>query len=213
MAAEPQNVAGSESFGLASSLLQTLVPRARSFSYYDLERACIWNSEGADDFEIDNYVAGLPDDVLSGNEPDPELLRRTLTSGRTLLILVVCGDGNRALGLLVTAFSRNDGKASSFDPQTLKATMRPVAQFIGESLGLRARLDTAVSRAEEAEQELKLVYQVDEKIHGTSRSHSSLAQLVGHSGRFLGIAYSVLLMPLKRIRISATHSSWKNVNR
>src|SRR5690606_15081053 len=31
--------------------------------------------------------------------------------------------------------------------------------------------------------------------------------------RFLGIAYSVLLMPSKRIRISATHSSWKGVNR
>ena len=38
-------------------------------------------------------------------------------------------------------------------------------------------------------------------------------QLVGQSGRFLGIAYNVLLMPGKRIRISATHSSWKKVNR
>lgn len=213
MAAEPHNVAGGERFGIAKSLLQNLVPRARSFSYYDLARTCIWNSEGADDFEVDDYIADLPDDVLSGSEADPELLRRTLTSGRTLLILVARGDGNRAIGLLVAAFSRNDGKASSFDPQTLKATLLPAAQFIGENLGLRARLDTAVGRAEEVEQELKLVYQVDEKIHGTSRSHSSLAQLVGHSGRFLGIAYSVLLMPLKRIRISATHSSWKNVNR
>ncbi|MCB1843306.1 MAG: EAL domain-containing protein, partial [Halioglobus sp.] len=46
-----------------------------------------------------------------------------------------------------------------------------------------------------------------------SRSHSGLAQLVGQSGRYLGIAYSVLLLPGKRIRISATHSSWKQVNR
>ena len=58
-----------------------------------------------------------------------------------------------------------------------------------------------------------IVYEVDEKIHGASRSHSSLAQLVGQSGRYLGINYSVLLIPSKRIRISATHSSWKNVNR
>ena len=213
MAAEPHNVAGGESFDIAKSLLHCLVPRARNFSYYDLARSCIWHSDGADDFEVDDYIAGLPDEVLSGSEPHSELLRRTLTSGRTLLILVVYGDGNRALGLLVTVFSRNDGKASSFDPRTLKATLLPAAQFIGENLRLRTHLNTALSRAEEAEQELKLVYQVDEKIHGTSRSHSSLAQLVGHSGRFLGIAYSVLLMPLKRIRISATHSSWKNVNR
>ncbi|MEE8539004.1 MAG: EAL domain-containing protein, partial [Woeseiaceae bacterium] len=56
-------------------------------------------------------------------------------------------------------------------------------------------------------------YKVDEKIHGVSRSHAGLAQLIGQSGRFLGIAYSVLLLPSKRIRISATHSSWKHVNR
>lgn len=67
--------------------------------------------------------------------------------------------------------------------------------------------------ADEAERELKLVYWIDEKIHGRERSHARLAQLVGQSGRFLGIAYSVLLMPAKRIRISATHSSWKKVNR
>ena len=62
-------------------------------------------------------------------------------------------------------------------------------------------------------EELEFVYKMDEKIHGTSGRHSSLAQLVGRSGRYLGINYSVLLMPSKRIRISATHSSWKNVNR
>lgn len=212
MAAETYNFAGSESFGIAKLLLQRLVPLARSFSYYDPDRSCVWNSDDNHDFEVDDCIAGLPDETPSGSEPDSELLRRTLASGRTLLIVPVYGDGP-ALGLLVTVFSRNDGKASSFNPQTLKAALLPAAQFIGQNLVLRRRLDAALSRADEAEQELKLVYQVDEKIHGTARSHSSLAQLVGHSGRFLGIAYSVLLMPLKRIRISATHSSWKNVNR
>ena len=80
-------------------------------------------------------------------------------------------------------------------------------------LSLRDRLDAESGRADEAEAELKLVYQIDEKIHGRERSHARLALLVGQSGRFLGIAYSVLLMPAKRIRISATHSSWKEVNR
>ncbi|HET6629228.1 MAG TPA: EAL domain-containing protein [Woeseiaceae bacterium] len=78
---------------------------------------------------------------------------------------------------------------------------------------LDRRLAAESARADEAERELKLVYQIDEKIHDGSRSHARLAQLVGQSGRFLGIAYSVLLMPAKRIRISATHSSWQGVNR
>ncbi len=78
---------------------------------------------------------------------------------------------------------------------------------------LHDRLAGETARADQAERELKLVYQIDEKIHGRERSHARLALLVGQSGRFLGIAYSVLLIPAKRIRISATHSSWKEVNR
>ncbi len=83
----------------------------------------------------------------------------------------------------------------------------------GAVLRLRDRHDAGPGGADDAEAELKLVYQIDEKIHGHERSHARLALLVGQSGRFLGIAYSVLLMPAKRIRISATHSSWKEVNR
>lgn len=213
MAPDANDVATGESLEIAKALLQSQVPRARCFSFYDPAGTCIWNSEGADDFEVDNYISELPEAVLTGSDPDSILLRRTLASGRTLLILVVTGELNKSLGLLVAVFSKNDGKASSFDPQSLKKALGPVARLLGENMLLRESLGIAKARAEEAEQELKLVYQVDEKIHGTSRSHASLAQLVGHSGRFLGIAYSVLLMPPKRIRISATHSSWKNVNR
>jgi diguanylate cyclase (GGDEF)-like protein len=95
----------------------------------------------------------------------------------------------------------------------LKSILLPAVQVIGENLRLNQQLDELVSRADLAENELELVYKVDEKIHGVSRSHAGLAQLIGQSGRFLGIAYSVLLLPSKRIRISATHSSWKHVNR
>ena len=75
------------------------------------------------------------------------------------------------------------------------------------------RRSAAGSESSDPERELTLVYRIDEKIHGRERSHARLAELVGQSGRFLGIAYSVLLMPAKRIRISATHSSWKKANR
>ena len=85
------------------------------------------------------------------------------------------------------------------------AGRRGVRHWIHQPVELTGRADI--------DEELKLVYQVDKKLHGATRRHSGLAELVGQSGRFMEIAYSVLLVPSKRIRVSATHSSWKSVNR
>ena len=214
MTADVHNIITRKNIGSAKGLLHSLVPRAQCFCFYDLSRNCVWSSDGADDYEVDNYVADLPDDVVAGILHDSNLLRRTLTSGRTLLVLPIYGDEtDNGLGLLVTVFSKNAGKASSFNPGMLKNILLPAVQVIGETMRTNHELGEIVSRAEIAEKELDLVYKVDEKIHGVSRSHAGLAQLIGQSGRFLQIAYSVLLLPSKRIRISATHSSWKNVNR
>ncbi|MEX0975947.1 MAG: EAL domain-containing protein [Woeseia sp.] len=202
-----------EGFSKVGAVLHLLVPSAQGFCYYDVQRTCVWASAGTVDFEIDNYIAELPASVVADGRSDASILRRTLASGRTLLVLTVPGETRTPLGLFVTVFSKNDGKSSAFDPEALRSRLLSIIQLIGANFQLSNNADVAQARAEEAEQELKLVYQVDEKIHGTSRSHASLAQLIGNSGRFLGIAYSVLLMPSKRIRISATHSSWKNVNR
>ncbi len=214
MTADVHNIITRKNIGSAKGLLQSLVPRAQCFCFYDLSRDCVWSSDGVDDYEIDNYVADLPDDVVAGILPDSNLLRRTLTSGRTLLVLPVYGDDtDNGLGLLVAVFSKNAGKASSFNPSLLKNILLPAVQVIGEGMRINHQLGEIAKRAAVAEKELELVYKVDEKIHGVSRSHAGLAQLIGQSGRFLGIAYSVLLLPAKRIRISATHSSWKSVNR
>jgi diguanylate cyclase (GGDEF)-like protein len=213
MAAEVHNFITQENIGAAKGLLQSLVPRAQCFCFYDLAKSCIWSSDRADDYEINNYVADLPDDVIAGNDPESAMLRRTLTSGRTLLVLPVFGGKGESLGILVIVFSRNAGKSSSFNPGLLHKTLQPALQVIGETFRLHQDLQIAEEQARTFDKELALVYQVDEKIHGTSRSHAGLAQLVGQSGRFLNIAYSILLLPSKRIRISATHSSWKNVKR
>jgi len=214
MTANVHNIITRKNIGSAKGLLQSLVPRAQCFCFYDLDRSCVWSSDGVDDYEIDNYVTDLPQDVVAGILPDSNLLRRTLTSGRTLLVLPVYGDNtDRGLGLLVTVFSKNAGKSSSFNPSLLKNILLPAVEVIGEGMRLNQQLVDIAGRADIAEKELDLVYKVDEKIHGVSRSHAGLAQLIGQSGRFLGIAYSVLLLPSKRIRISATHSSWKGVNR
>jgi len=166
-----------------------------------------------DDYEIDNFVIDLPREVLQGLDPESEVMRRTLSSGRTLLVLPVQGDTTSQVGILIAVFSRNAGKSSSFNAKLVANILAPAVEMIGEGLLLAQRLQKSEASIEQTEKELTLVYEVDEKIHGASRSHAGLAQLVGQSGRFLGIAYSVLLIPGKRIRVSATHSSWKNVDR
>jgi diguanylate cyclase (GGDEF)-like protein len=202
-----------KNIGRAKGLLHSLVPRAQCFCFYGIDRNCVWSSDGADDYEIDNFVAELPDVVLLGSDAESEYLRRTLKSGRTLLVLPVHGDDGLDLGLLVVVFSRNAGKSSWFNPSLLVKVLAPAVEVIGEGLQLGQRLQSEQQLREDVENELKLVYELDEKIYTMSRSHAGLAQLVGKSGRYLGIAYSVLLIPSKRIRVSATHSSWKNVNR
>jgi len=213
MAADVHNLNTRKNIGSAKGLLQSLVPRAQCFCFYGIDRSCVWSSDGVDDYEVDNFVAELPDSIVAGQDPDSSHLRRTLTSGRTLLVLPVYGAEQEGLGLLVTIFSRNAGKSSWFNPSLLQKILVPAVQVIGDSLRINQERDLADARADTAEKELQLIYQIDEKVRATSRSHAGLAHLIGQSGRFLGIAYSVLLLPSKRIRISATHSSWKNVNR
>ena len=213
MSADVHSLATIKNIGKSKDLLQSLVPRAQCFCFYDTGRSCVWSSDGADDYEINDFVAELPTDILSGEAPEAEFVRRTLQSGRTLLVLPVRNEDGESLGFLIVVFSRNAGKSSWFNPSLLNNILAPAVAVIGEGLHTNSELREALAHKTEIETELKLVYEVDEKIHGQSRSHAGLAQLVGQSGRFLGIAYSVLLMPNKRIRISATHSSWKNVNR
>jgi diguanylate cyclase (GGDEF)-like protein len=213
VAADIHSLTSKRNVGKAADLLQSLVPRAQCFCFYGLDRNCIWSSDGADDYEVNEFVAELHADILTGDEPEAKFVRRTLSSGRTLLVLPVLLDDGTVLGFLVVVFSRNAGKSSSFNPSLLADILAPAVAVIGEGLSVDLELQDARQNGKSVEKELKLVYEVDEKIHSQSRSHAGLAQLVGQSGRFLGIAYSVLLMPSKRIRISATHSSWKNVKR
>lgn len=213
MTADLHDLTAKKNIGKAEGLLHSLVPRAQCFCFYDNERECVWSSDGADDYEIDNFVSELPAEVIADLGEGDGILRRTLSSGRTALALPVHGEGNERLGMLVALFSKNAGKASWFNPSLLKNILEPALDVIGDGFYVERKLAQANDRANEIEKELELVYQVDEKIHGAKTRHSSLAQLVGQSGRYLGINYSVLLIPSKRIRISATHSSWKGVNR
>ena len=212
MTAEVHDLTARRSIGKADALLCSLVPRAQCFCYYDLDRRNVWSSDAAEDHEVDQFVADLPPEIVDQPGQTDEVVHRTLSSGRTVLLLPVDDEGER-LGLLVALFSKNAGKSSSFNPKLLKTVLEPALRLLADNLRADSRLAQAETMRRNVERELELVYEVDERIHGTKARHSGLAQLVGKSGRYLGINYSVLLIPSKRIRISATHSAWKGVNR
>ena len=213
MAAEAHTIATEYRTGKAAPLLHTLVPKAELFCLYDLARNGIWTTSGAADPEIDSLVAELLDETISNLARSDQALKRSLQSGRTMLAVPVFGNDREMLAMLICVFPQETGSSSSFDPRLLKTLLEPVAKLIGENVRVNQLLNDTDYWRNEVEKELLLVYEIDEKIHSPSSGHSNLAQLVGQSGRYIGICYSVLLIPSKRIRISATHSSWKDVNR
>ena len=213
MPARVYNLASENNLEKSRRLLQALVPRAECFCFYDDQRSCAWSSEGAEDFEIDAFVRNLPEDAFGAADGDTDYVRRTLQSGRTMLALPVRRDNDGFLGILVVGFSRNAGKSSWFNPSMLHGVLAPAVAVIGENLEYSESVGALRHQIASCEAELDFVYEVDEQVHTNPRSNSGLAQLVGKSGRYLDVCYSVLLIPSKRIRISATHSTWKNVNR
>ncbi len=134
MSADLHNLQIRKNIGKAKGLLHSLVPRAQCFCFYSAERECVWSSDGADDYEIDNFVAELPEEIIAGSESDKNTIRRTLKSARTLLVLPVQDDSGTRLGVLIAVFSRIAGKSSSFNPKMLVNILRPAVDLIGESL-------------------------------------------------------------------------------
>ncbi|MDJ0748859.1 MAG: EAL domain-containing protein [Woeseiaceae bacterium] len=213
MATDSNSPLTTQRIGKAGALFHSLVPRAECFFYYGSDRVCAWSSDDGEDFEVDAFVAKQPIEIIDSLSEGDGMLKRTLASGRTVLVFPVRAEPGHCVGALIALFSRNAGKSSSFNPGMIKSILEPALAFVGDSLRVGDELAAAFGRVDDIEKELRLVYEVDEKIHGSTTRHSSLAQLVGQSGRYLGIKYSVLLIPSKRIRISATHSTWKNVRR
>ena len=66
MTADLHNFVARKNIGAAKGLLQSLVPRAQCFCFYDLDRNCVWSSDGADDYEVDSYITELPLEIVAG---------------------------------------------------------------------------------------------------------------------------------------------------
>ena len=141
MVAEVHKLPAIKNIGAAKGLLKSLVPRAQCFCFYDLARRCDWSSDGVEDYEIDSFVAELPDEFVTGQSEEFDFLKRTLPSGRTVLVLPVHANGREGLGVLVSVFSKNAGKSSWFNPSLLKNILKPAVNLIGESLRLEREMN------------------------------------------------------------------------
>ena len=64
MSADAQAIVTERNVSKASGLLHSLVPRAQVFCYYDRKKKCVWNSDGAEDYEIARFVAELPQEIV-----------------------------------------------------------------------------------------------------------------------------------------------------
>ncbi|MEX2497080.1 MAG: hypothetical protein WD448_13375, partial [Woeseia sp.] len=169
MTAEAENLLTvGDDLAVTVRLLQSLLPAPHTFFYYDLTPACVWSSSGAEDFELDFELAGLPSDQLSASGPDT--LSRTLPSGRRALLLFLRGISDEREGVLVSLCA-GDAAAATLCSESHPDILAPAARMLGECLRLRQQARDERGRANEAEQELKFAYRIDEKIHGTSRSH------------------------------------------
>lgn len=184
------------------AVLRMLAPAVDAFTLFNRRGEPTWRSDDASDHELDECIAGLPGRLLRG-QGDSHGREFGLPSGRLAIVLPLPA---KQQGVLAAVVGKDTAAADDFSTAAVTRALTPAIALMAERLTFRDRLALVSA-------ELELIYEVDEQIHGLARSHAGLARLVGQSGRFLEIGYSVLLIPGKRIRISATHSSWKNANR
>ena len=204
MTGEAQGIVNAAGMAPVDSLLRASLPNSGAFAFYDRDGRAAWRSAGSADAEIDGSVARLAACADGG------IVRAELPSGRLVLAAPVADGTSAVFGWLAAVF---DGAAAAAPEDGSADVLAAAAAWLGAHLRLGRELEDARTRADEAGQVLKLVYQVDRKLHAESQGQASLGELVAQSGRFLRIAYAALLVPAKGVRISSTHSSWQRIDR
>lgn len=197
---------------VAGELLAAVLPAGTSLHVHDFADGITRGQGGELDQEVEHFVADRLHRAFSTDARNDDVCRQALTSGRSAVAVPVASRSAPS-GALIAVFTPNAQRSSTFDVEPILTAMRATAALLGDRARLVAERDKALDGARTVGAELDLVYRLDKTVHGLSRRHAGLAELVGQSGRFLGVGYSVLMLPSKRIRISATHSSWKSINR
>ena len=89
MSADLHNLQTKKNIGKAKNLLNSLVPREQCLCFSEEHRQCIWSNDGADEYEIDNFIADLPDEIITELKSEGNCFRRKLTFGSKIIFLSV----------------------------------------------------------------------------------------------------------------------------
>lgn len=186
-------------------LLSALLPAARRFDFYGDDGEFVWSSAGGPDRRVSKALLSLPPELFytASTSAGPRTL--ALPDGETLLALPQDDAAGRRIGLIACVWP----DAAGAPAEALGLVARAVPLLSG-LLAQRAPDDTD---AGDEPTGLDLLYELEKQLEEAPHGQGQLAGLVRACGRHIGSGYSVLILPSKQIRISATHRSWKGVDR
>src|SRR6056297_186123 len=186
-------------------LLAALLPAARRFDFYGDDGEFVWSTADGPDREVAGALLSLPPELFYAASTSAQPRPLSLTDGATLWVFPQ-DEGGRRAGVLACVWPAE--AAAPNGPAALVARAVPLLTGL---LAGRPRDDGADAAA--ARSGLDLLYELEEQLEEAPHGQGQLAGLVRACGRHIGAGYSVLILPSKQIRISATHRSWKGADR
>ncbi len=190
-------------------MLEAALPHALRFDLFDGAGEPLWSSGDIADRTVSGALLALPEDAFAGGQASRTGRRLRLHDGRTLHVFPVGEDTGDGLLTCLMPDPPGDGGAAD----TVARIMRPAADLVDVFRRSQREGEHGQQAANSARTELELLYDLDEQLDQAPHGQARLARLVGGCARHLGIGYSVLILPSKRVRISATHPSWKKADR
>ncbi len=187
-------------------LLSALLPTARRFDFYGDDGEFVWSTSGGADREVASALLSLPPELFYAASTSAQPRSLSLSDGATLWVFPQDEAGGRRVGVLACVWPK-----AAFAPNGPAGLVARAVPLLTRLLAGRPQEGGPVAAA--ARSELDLLYELEDQLEDAPHGQEQLAGLVRACGRHIGAGYSVLILPSKQIRISATHRSWKGADR
>ncbi len=187
-------------------LLSALLPAARRFDFYGDDGEFAWSTSGGPDREVASALLSLPPELFYAASTSAQPRALSLSDGATLWVFPQDEASGRRVGVLACVWPGD--VVGPNGPASLVARAVPLLAGL-----LAGRPGEGGTGAAGARSELDLLYELEDQLEEAPHGQGQLAGLVRACGRHIGAGYSVLILPSKQIRISATHRSWKGADR
>ncbi len=193
-------------FQAVGELLSALLPDACRIDFYGDDGQFVWSNAGGPERQVTNALVSLPPELFYSASTSEEPRKLTLPAGDALHIFPLQESTGRRAGVL--ACSRAGEGTVGCEPVAIVSRALPLLSGL-----LAGRPQASEPDIDGANAELDLLYELEQQLEEAPHGQAQLAGLVRACGRHLGVGYSVLILPSKQIRISATHRNWKSANR